>query len=397
MSGAAQDAGPRVLVVEDNVAHARFVRTVLESMDRPVQVHQAGRVSSACERLRQEIFDCVIADLHLPDGRGPAVVLRLLEAAPSVPVLVVSALDDPSMAQLAMSAGAHDYLTKDRLTPELLSHVIVRASQRASTRGATTDGGLLDPATGVFSQRGIELAAGKAVAFARRHGHPVTVLHLEVAGTAEEVADVARVVATVVRDADLVGRIGSSGIVLVLPDDRSDPPAILGRLGARLAGSSVASVDVRTEVRRFDPEEPVPAADLLRVASGGPAASSALHRRALVVTGDDGTVASVRSALGDGWTVLAATGVGPAGRLTALEEPHVAIVDLAIDGGAGLAVVRGIAEQPEAAGLPIIGIRADATPGVTTGAGNGMVATVARERLAAELSYLAERVMRVAT
>lgn len=399
MSGTGPDAALRVLVVEDNVAHARFVRTVLESMERRVEVHPAGRVSSACDRLRNEPFDFVIADLHLPDAQGPAVVVRLLEAAPSVPVLVVSALDDPSTAQLAMAAGAHDYLTKDRLTPELLGHALVRAGQRTAAAVVPATGGvLLDPATGVFSARGIELAASKTLAFARRHRHPVTIVHLEVRGTPEEVAEVVRLVAGTVRDADLVGRIASQCLVIVLPDDRSDPPAVLGRIATRLEGSKVAGMELGIEVRRFDPEDPVPSADLLRIVGGGPAPASTRVRRVLVVSQDAGFGAEVGDALGAGWVVLLAGGLGPAARQVALEEPHLAVVDLGGDGGAagggGLEVVRGIAQQAEAAGLPIIGVLPAGAEGAATGRGDGMVARLARSRLAADLGYEAERVVR---
>ncbi len=388
----------RVLVVEDNVAHARFVRSVLEALDRPVDVHQAGRLTSACERLQNETFDFIVTDMHLPDGQGASVVSELVELAGEIPVVVISALDDPAMVQAAMTAGAHDYLIKDRLTPELLGHTLVRSGQRAAIQRSATGGALIDAASGAYNQRGLELAAAKAVAFARRLKHPVTFVHVEVRAATQEANEVVRFAVGLVRDADFVGRIGTRRIILVLPNDRSDPPALLGRMSARLADSELSGVDLEIEVRRFDPESPAPVADLLAVAPDPveePLASSGPRRRVLVVADDAALVGDVRSALGGGWRVLEATSAGQAVRLAALEEPHLAIVDLKIEGGEGLAVVRKIAEQAEVAGVSIIGITEGASgEQLTSSRARGMAAILERRHLHADLAVEAERALR---
>ncbi len=394
----------RVLVIEDNVAHARFVRSVLDALDQPVDVHQAGRLATGLERLRSESFDFVLTDMHLPDSQGASIVAELVELAPEVPVVVVSALDDPAMAEAAMAAGAHDYLAKDRLTPELLSHVLLRAGQRAAGRSSPAGGVLLDPATGVFNRRGLELAAMKALAFARRQRHPVTVVHLDVQAAPSVVAAFVGVVAGTVRDADLIGRLGPRLVAVVLPNDQSDPPALLGRVAGRLAAADglVRDAEYQVEVRRFDPADPVPVETLLGVATseadGSGSRSDGPARRVLVVSDDPSVVTEVRTALGVGWHVLEASGGGPAARLAALEQPHLAIVDLQLggDGGEGLAVVRKIAEQAEVAGLPIIGIAGGASAGAeqTSSRARGMAATVARDRLSVDLHYEAERALR---
>lgn len=391
--GSDTDAALRLLVVEDNVSHARFVRTVLEAMGRPVAVHQAGRLASACERLRAETFDVVLCDLHLPDGQGASVVLRLLEAAPAVPVIVISALDDPVLAEATLAAGAHDYLPKDGLTVELMGHAIRRAGQRAA--GRRNDAVLLDTETGVFNGRGLAMAAAKSLAFARRRRHPVSVLHLSVGGTATEFVQIVRIAAATIRDADLVGRVGARRLAVVLPDDQSDPPAMLGRLQAKLAGSPLEGVALGVEVRKFDPQEPVTIEELLRVAPDEPVggAGGGGLRRVVVISDDAALVEEVRAALGGGWAVLEAAGAGPAARIAALEEPHLAVVDLA--GAEGLAVVRRISEQPEVAGIAIIGVldttREDAPSSARAA---GLVAFVDRSRVTRDLAGEVERAVR---
>ncbi len=387
----------KVLVVEDNVAHARFVRSVLEAIDVPVDVHQAGRLTSACERLQNETFDFIVTDMHLPDGQGASVVAELVELAGDIPVVVVSALDDPGMVQAAMSAGAHDYLVKDRLTPELLGHALVRAGQRATSQRSAAGGALIDAVSGAYNPRGLELAATKAVAFARRLKHPVTFVHVEVRASAEEATEVVRLAVGLVRDADFVGRIGMRRVILVLPNDRSDPPALLGRMASRLADSELSGVDLGIEVRRFDPDNPAGVVELLAVAPD-PVEEAPMpgpRRRVLVVADDPALVTVVRSAIGTGWRVLEATSAGQAVRIAALEEPHLSIVDLDMDGGEGLAVVRKISEQAEVAGMSIIGIVGGPSgEQQSSSRARGMAAIVERRHLPTDLALEAERALR---
>ncbi|MEA3077472.1 MAG: two-component system, cell cycle response regulator [Actinomycetota bacterium] len=355
MSEAGRD-GLRVLVVEDNVAHARFVRSILEDLDLELEAHQAGRLTSACERLASEHFDVVLADLHLPDAQGPTVVQRLLEIAPLVPVIVVTALDDEAVASAALAAGAHDFLAKDRLTVELLGHSLRRAAQRAAGMGALRQSALLEPQTGLYNRQGLEVATARCLAFARRQRHPVTIIHLRVVGgTVDDFLGLAGLVRQTVRDADLVGRLANDCLGVVLPDDRSDPPAFLGRLAARRDVGPLVGLNVEVEVSRFDPLAPLPAEELLRVperAEERPAA----RRRALVVTSEAGLRDDVTAALGGDWSILHAAGSAPALRMAALEEPHVAVVDLALPDGEGLALARRIGEQVETAHVPVVAV-----------------------------------------
>lgn len=395
MSGSGHEAPLRVLLVEDNVVHARFVGTVLEQLGRPCSVHHAGSVRSACDRLRAETFDVVLADVHLPDGQGPDVMARLSEAAPHVPLVAVSAVDDPAVVQAVLVAGAHDLLTKDRLTPELLGHAMLRAAQRSAGAAATRGTQLLDPSTGLFNRQGLEMATAKTLAFARRQRHGVTVVHLEVGATPAEMVEVAAIVARTVRDADLVGRLGPAHLTLVLPDDRSDPPAALGRVRGRLGETALAGLSLDVVVRRFDPEQPVTAGEILRVAPAGDVTVAATEprRRAIVVSEDESVRDAVRSVLGAGWTLLEASGPGQAARLAALEDPHVVIVDLARADGDGLGIVRRVAEQPEVPGVPIVGIDGVGYE-VASPRAAGLVAVVHRQRLVQDLGYEVERLVR---
>jgi len=383
----------RLLVVEDNVAHARFVRTLLEGLDIPVEVHQSGRLAGALDRLAVEQFDAILADMHLPDAQGPSIVARLIEAAPSTPVLVVTALDDEAAASAALALGAHDFLAKERLTPELLAHALRRAAQRAAGQGALRDSALLDPQTGLYNRKGLEVATARCLAFARRQKHPVTIIHLRThAVSGDDANQLARLVRETVRDADLVGRLAPDRLAIVLPDDRSDPPAFLGRLGARRESGPLASMQIDIEVVRFDPAAPVEAGQLLQIADPDPPPPSS-RRRALVVTASIAVRDEVAAALGREWSILHAGGSAPALRMAALEEPHLAIIDFDLADDEATVLTRKLSEQSESSELPLIGT---GSPSMDSrhSRRDGLVAFVDRGNLAGDLLDAVHRALR---
>lgn len=393
MSGLAGASPLRLLVVEDNVAHAKLVRRVLEALDRPVAVHHAGTAASACDRLLAESFDAVLTDLHLPDAQGTAVVARLAEISPSTPIVVVSAVDDPALALAALADGAHDFLAKDRLTPELVAHALVRAAQRATAQKAAQEAVLVDRATGVFNRRGLELALRRILSFARRQRHPVRVVVLTVDGTGEQVEELVRLCTSVCRDADVVGRLDATRVVLGLPDDRSDPPALLERLHPRIQRSErLRDVAVAVEVRRFDPDDPTDVEELLRVpAVAVPRrAATEVVQRVLVAADDPEVARAVVGALDPAWTVFEARTDGQALRLASLEEPTLVIVDLAMTGGQGPRLIRELREAGTV-DVPVLAI-GGAEP-LAYGALGPRVVVIDRGRIASELGYHALRLL----
>ncbi len=103
----------RILLVEDNAADVRLVYELLKEV-RPWKYHvtRAGSLAVALQLLAGESFDVVLLDLGLPDSYGPQAVDPVLSAAPSVPVVILSGLQEESFALQAVQRGAQDYLTK---------------------------------------------------------------------------------------------------------------------------------------------------------------------------------------------------------------------------------------------------------------------------------------------
>lgn len=125
------DAPVRILLVEDNPGDARLLRETLRDAESlRFELTHAGRLSDALDRVRAEPADVVLLDLSLPDAHGMDTVARMLEAAPSVPIIVLTGLADETVAVLAVQAGAQDYLVKGTVEGATLGRAIRYAMER---------------------------------------------------------------------------------------------------------------------------------------------------------------------------------------------------------------------------------------------------------------------------
>ncbi|HEV3052644.1 MAG TPA: hybrid sensor histidine kinase/response regulator [Longimicrobium sp.] len=125
------DAPVRILLVEDNPGDARLLRyTLQEAQSLRFELVHASRLSEALDLVRAEPADVVLLDLSLPDAHGMDTVARMLEAAPAVPIIVLTGLADETVAVHAVQAGAQDYLVKGTVEGATLGRAIRYAMER---------------------------------------------------------------------------------------------------------------------------------------------------------------------------------------------------------------------------------------------------------------------------
>jgi PAS domain S-box-containing protein len=121
----------RVLLVEDNAGDARLLREVVrEAEGAHIQLTHVDTLGKALVRLDADQFDVVMLDLSLPDADGLETLVRTHAQAPSVPIVVLTGLDDESLAIRAVREGAQDYLVKGSVTGQLLVRAMRYATER---------------------------------------------------------------------------------------------------------------------------------------------------------------------------------------------------------------------------------------------------------------------------
>lgn len=127
----------RTLLVEDNEVDRRLIEAaVKEAGDLRLELCHVSRLGEAVSRLSAEKFDAVLLDLNLPDSRGLNTVRQARQAAPDVPILVLTGLDDEALAVRALQAGAQDYLVKGQFDGPQLARAIRRARARGDSAAA---------------------------------------------------------------------------------------------------------------------------------------------------------------------------------------------------------------------------------------------------------------------
>jgi len=121
----------RALLVEDNEGDLKLLLAATsEVKDTQIEICHVSRLSDAVSRLTREKFDVLLLDLGLPDANGLASVMRAREAAPSVPIVVLTGLDDETTGIGALRIGAQDYLVKGCFSGAQLVHAIRYARAR---------------------------------------------------------------------------------------------------------------------------------------------------------------------------------------------------------------------------------------------------------------------------
>ena len=122
-----------LLLVEDNPADVRLLREMFhEQNSLRTELTQVETMREAEEHLAVFATDIILLDLGLPDAQGLESIRRARAVAPQVPLVVLTALDDESMAAQAFQAGAQDYLIKGQIDARGLLRALRYAVERKS-------------------------------------------------------------------------------------------------------------------------------------------------------------------------------------------------------------------------------------------------------------------------
>jgi len=100
----------RILIVEDDVALANFIRKGLEAEHYAVDTASEGE--QGCALALQFDYDLVVLDLNLPGTDGISILTRLRQRKANVPVMILTARSRVEERVQCLDMGADDYLIK---------------------------------------------------------------------------------------------------------------------------------------------------------------------------------------------------------------------------------------------------------------------------------------------
>lgn len=110
----------KIFVIDDDTAVTDLLSVLLNTQG--FKVWATNSSSEGLTQIRENQPDLVILDLMMPEMDGWE-VCKAVRAFSDVPIIVLSALNDPSMVASVLDAGADDYLTKPTPSRVLVAHI----------------------------------------------------------------------------------------------------------------------------------------------------------------------------------------------------------------------------------------------------------------------------------
>ncbi len=132
----------RVLIADDHAVVRAGFKQFLEADSSINAVGEAASGNETLDLLRQQAWDLVLLDIHMPDRSGLDILRHIQTGHPDVRVLVMSGLPEQQYAVNVLRAGASGYLSKDSAPEELMKAVrTVLSGRRLRQRRSRRDPG----------------------------------------------------------------------------------------------------------------------------------------------------------------------------------------------------------------------------------------------------------------
>lgn len=132
----------KLLVIDDDSAVTDLLTLLLKSQG--FEVSATNNSAEGLSMIRENQPDLVVLDLMMPEIDGWE-VCRSVRQFSQVPIIILSALNDPSMIASVLDAGADDYLTKPTPSRVLVAHINRLAKRNGSLRSSSLNDSLSRP------------------------------------------------------------------------------------------------------------------------------------------------------------------------------------------------------------------------------------------------------------
>ncbi|MFH1969671.1 MAG: response regulator [Verrucomicrobiota bacterium] len=124
----------KVLLIEDDPADAQLIMEILrEEPENAMEILHVSNLARGLETLERGGIDVVLLDLTLPDSSGHNTFAMLAKHVPTMPVIVLTGMDDKEMAIRIVQEGAQDYLVKSLVDYTMLARSIRYSIERKRT------------------------------------------------------------------------------------------------------------------------------------------------------------------------------------------------------------------------------------------------------------------------
>jgi diguanylate cyclase (GGDEF)-like protein len=177
----------RVLLVETAAEDAAFLRDALAEIAdgrfwdtwMPIETVHAATLAEACTAAANDLFDVILLNCDLPDSRGIETFRRIHGAAAHIPIVLLIAPGEWSLALKMIREGAQDFLVRGEIDCAPLAHAIRASLERHRLITATRAASVVDSLTGLPNRGGFFAFADRDRRLADRLGRRLLIVIAE--------------------------------------------------------------------------------------------------------------------------------------------------------------------------------------------------------------------------
>jgi DNA-binding NarL/FixJ family response regulator len=147
-----KDGDVSVVIADDHPIFRQAIRQALEQACEQCDISEANDFDALDALLEQHSdYDMVLLDLYMPGVEGFSGLLYLGRAYPDLPVVMISANEDPEVMQRAVDYGASGYIPKSSSVTEIIEAI-----------SAVLNGDVWMPAKASMASNGVSTAEAQA-------------------------------------------------------------------------------------------------------------------------------------------------------------------------------------------------------------------------------------------
>ncbi len=270
--------GPyRVLVVDDEEPLRNYLFSVFDRYGQSCETASNGE--EALKRIAKRDLDAAVIDVCLPGMDGIALTREILKDDPEFPIMVMTGHAEDFPAELAISAGAREFIQKPFSLQEFILRFL-KMMRDQEARKTLLDLSLVDELTGLYNRRRFFVLAEQCLKLALRTPKKWILLYMDMDDLKsindhyghhegdQALRDFAKVLKRTFRDSDVIARIGGDEFVVLVEQADENSQTLIHRLdenieneNARRSGRYPLSISVG--IAFFDPQHPLPIDELL--------------------------------------------------------------------------------------------------------------------------------------
>ncbi len=169
----------KVLLVEDNIDDAELLDEHISDIDSVnISLKHVERINDALHAMEEDLFDVILLDLSLPDSHGLETLHKIHSQSKEIPIVVLTGLNDETIAMQAIQQGAQDYIFKNQIDGQILHRSLIYAIERRKMiqELKSANQKIIEQQKSVIEEERLKVLLEMAGATAHELNQPLTIL-----------------------------------------------------------------------------------------------------------------------------------------------------------------------------------------------------------------------------